>query len=190
MDDVWDRWSAASCLHTFLFVLWPKRRNMKSGSFYKDTKTLIKRLIMPPMISGCLSAPTTGPLNLIWEFLKFFPSWTQIWQFLAFVQNWHWGGFESCLQLELNSQHWPLLIQKSNAHPIVLICHVLPVSDCQTSKSCSIESRNDSSPYINWSSAWNRIVLCFEFNSHWWQLYLSLKLFKTHWCQFCKKITT
>ena len=36
---------------------------------------------------------------------------------------------------------------KSDAYPTLLICHALPVPDCQTlTKSCSIESRNDPSP--------------------------------------------
>ena len=53
----------------------------------------------------------------------------------------------NCLQWDLNSQNWPSLVYKSDAYPTVLSRHVLKVSDFLTLiKSCSIESRNDSSP--------------------------------------------
>ena len=51
------------------------------------------------------------------------------------------------LQWDLNSQNWPSLVYKSDAYPTVLSRHVLKVSDFLILiKSCSIESRNDSSP--------------------------------------------
>ena len=76
------------------------------------------------------------------EILKVFVNNTNL-TFLSFLYKIN----INYLQLELNSQHWPSLVYKSDAYPTVLSRHVLTVSDFQILiKSCCIESRIDPIP--------------------------------------------